>query len=174
MFLDAEIEYSIWPSLLLARKQAAIEASDTGGLAVPIQSIEVADKDVVMYGRLPSRLLVGEASKIGRLAVKPIGTGRFHCTWASLIQPRGCVGYIVLQPPFRIQSRFEAAMPEKPIAAACQFARTGCGFVVGSSIGMRLCRICNEPIPEARIAAVPGSTLCLSCKQNEEKERNEQ
>jgi hypothetical protein len=168
-FFDAGIEYLLWPTLPIARKQAAIEASDTGGLAVAVQSVEIGEEQVSFLGRLPSGLLVGEPAGCGRLKVKPIGIGRFHCAWVSLIQPRGCVGYIVLQPPFRILAKLDTDVPERPMAIACQFVRTVRTFSTGTIVGARLCRVCNEPIPASRISALPGTHVCVLCKQKEER-----
>ena len=37
--------------------------------------------------------------------------------------------------------------------------------------GKPCCRECGEPIPEARLKAIPGVGLCLSCQEEWEKER---
>lgn len=31
------------------------------------------------------------------------------------------------------------------------------------------CKICNNPIPEERLRAVPGTDMCVNCKDNDEK-----
>lgn len=36
------------------------------------------------------------------------------------------------------------------------------------SSGPRLCLECGEPIPEARLKAVPGAILCTACQAEEE------
>ncbi len=37
--------------------------------------------------------------------------------------------------------------------------------------GKPCCRECGEPIPEARLKAIPGVGLCLACQQERERER---
>ena len=37
--------------------------------------------------------------------------------------------------------------------------------------GKPCCRECGDPIPEARLKAIPGVGLCLACQEEWEKER---
>ncbi len=39
--------------------------------------------------------------------------------------------------------------------------------------GLAICEACDEPIPEARRAAVPGVRLCVACQQARDDEHAE-
>jgi len=170
MFLDADIAHAFWPNIELAKRQAMLEAVNTGGLILAVYSIELKGSSLIFVGTLPVDALEMEPGAAGgRPRIRSSGFGTFHTTWGDLIWPSGLVGFFVLRQPVMLigagppgeRTTVRVAMEVKR-----RFVSRPHGFV-----GSICCTECNVAISEERLRAMPRVRTCTNCQRIKEENR---
>ena len=166
-FLDARVAPEYHPSVEAARRAAHLEAVDTGSLALEARSIELKPGRLIFIGDLPAAGVAAmRSSAQGRQRAEAIGLGRFHTTPSIFAEPQRILGYLVLRQPVTVTSK--DGSDEGRIAVAVEIARRQSVPGVVAVVGATCCVQCNQPLPPGRLAAVPGTHICVGCRQTRE------
>lgn len=167
-FLDAEIEPAFHGDIETARTRAAVEAANTGAVVLEVRSIEARGECLVVVGTIPVDTLeaMGRATE-ARPKIRSVGLGRFHTTWRAVLEPQSTIGFVVLRQPLTLIGG-SSTETDAPLVAI-ELKRRLTSLPSGFTIGPHCCVGCNEPIPEQRLRAVPGTRICTKCQDRREK-----
>lgn len=160
---DASLKCNFWNRLEEAFEKAMSEAANTGGVVLTAKSIELRTGVVLFVGTMPAAVAdLPEDRGLGRVRVKCGGLGGFHTTWRAVSKPEETVGYLVLHHPLTL-TRAPSICEEDTIWIAVDVPRALNSLTAGP-IGLVCCSLCNRPLPEKRLKAIPGVRTCTSCK----------
>lgn len=157
-------------SLEEAYEAAVFEAANTVGVVLRVKSIRIGPNFLIVTGLVPVKALVfdNRIEFSGRL--RPRSIGSFHQAQSSYPQPNTAedLGYLVLQTPV-VSSQVD---PKSEDGDSCWVAvaieRTFHTLKPGC-VGAVCCALCNRPISQQRLLAVPDARLCTDCQREKEK-----
>jgi len=163
--LDVDLCHEFHGHLEAARSAAYMEAANTGGAVICVESAEILAHQVCLIGTIPESAIDPKAQQKDPTP----SLVSFHTTWGAVLSPDGLMGFLVARQPVTFGAC--STVSGDLCRVAVPLDRTF-NTIPSTILGSVCCKKCRQPISRERLLARPGARLCTICQATSERTHN--